>query len=58
MVGSIVVVGALTHCPLLYSMCHLKTTRINVESSLIWNLGFTSLNWAITLQKQAKVFIV
>ena len=38
-VDSIVVVGVLTHCVLLHSMCSLKATQINMQhSSLIWEL--------------------
>ena len=38
MVGSIVVVGALTHCALLHSICDLKVALINVQHCLIWEL--------------------
>ena len=37
-VGSIVVVGVLTHCALLHSMCDLKFTQMNMQHSLIWEL--------------------
>ena len=36
--GSIMVLGALTHCALLHSMCYLKTARINVQCHLILEL--------------------
>ena len=35
-VGSIIKVGALTHCSLLYSVLSLKVAQINVQCSLIW----------------------
>ena len=35
MIGSIVLVGALTHCALLHPMCDLKVVQINMQSSLI-----------------------
>ena len=35
---SIVLVGALTHCVLLHSMCDLKAAQINVQRCLIWEL--------------------
>ena len=38
MVGSIVVVGALTHCVLLNSMWDLKAAQMNLHFSLIWEL--------------------
>ena len=37
-VGSIVVVGALTCCALLHSICDLKATQMNVPHSLIQKL--------------------
>ena len=40
MVGSIVVLGALTCCALVHSMCDLKTTQENVQYELIWNFEF------------------
>ena len=38
LVGSIVVVGVLTHCALLYSMCDLKAVQMNMCCSLFWEL--------------------
>ncbi len=38
MVGSIVVVGALTCCALLHSMCDLKVTQMNMQHNLIQEL--------------------
>ena len=38
MVGSIVVVGMLTHCTLFLSICDLKETQMNMQHSLIWEL--------------------
>ncbi len=35
-VGSIVVVGVLTRCALLHSMCDLKAAQMNVHCGLIW----------------------
>ena len=46
MVGSIVVVGVLTCCALLHSMCDLKATQVTVQYSLIGNLCFMSSKWA------------
>ena len=37
-VGSIVVVGALTCCALLHSMCDLKVTQMNMQHSIICDL--------------------
>ena len=48
MVGSIIVVGALTPCALLHSMCDLKAAQMNV---LRMHLGFERL-------KQPKIFAV
>ena len=36
-VGSIMVVGALTDCVLFHSMCDLKDTQMNVKYGLIWD---------------------
>ena len=36
----VVVVGALTHCALLHSVCDLKATQTNVKYSLIWEFKF------------------
>ena len=36
--SSIVVVGALTHCALLHSVCDLKAAQMNMQSSLIQEL--------------------
>ena len=40
MLGSVVVVGALTCCALLDSMCDLKATYMNVQCNLIWEVIF------------------
>ena len=37
-VCSIVIVGALTHCALFYSVYDLKTTKMNMKCNLIWEL--------------------
>ena len=37
-VGSIVVVGVLTHWALLHCVCDLKVTQMNVQLNLIWKL--------------------
>ena len=37
-VGSIVVVGVLTHCALLHSVRDLKITKVNVQCSIIEEL--------------------
>ena len=50
MVGRIVVVGVLTCCALLYSMCDLKTARFNVQCCLIRK---HVIRW-----KQPKPFVV
>ena len=36
-VGSIVVVGVLTCCALLYSLCNMQTKQMNMQSSLIYD---------------------
>ena len=49
-VGSIMVVGALTHCTLLYFMRDLKDTQMNTKFSLIWEFMFyeTELDYNTT----------
>ena len=37
-VGSIVIVGALTCCALLHSLCDLKDMQMNVQYSIIWEI--------------------
>ena len=39
-IGSIVVVSALTSCALLHSMCDFKATQMNVQCDLIQDLMF------------------
>ena len=41
MVGSIVVVGVLTHCALIPFMFDLKAAQMNVQRSLIWKPIFS-----------------
>ena len=48
-VSSIVLIGALTRCALLHSVCDLKASLMNLQSSLIWGL---LLYWAIIPPKQ------
>ena len=38
LVGSIVIVGTLTCCTLLNSVCGLKVAKMNLQSSLVWKL--------------------
>ena len=38
-VGIIMVVGAMTHCALLYFLCDLKAAQMNVQHNLIRGLG-------------------
>ena len=38
MVASIVVVGVLTCCTLFHTVCDLKTTQMNMQYNLIWEL--------------------
>ena len=37
-VGSIMVVGVLTSCALLYCVCDLKAAQMNMDCCLIWKL--------------------
>ena len=57
-VDCIVLVGVLTHCTLLHSMCDLNAVQKNVQYSLIQEFMLTSSNWAITPWKQSKTFVV
>ena len=43
-VGSIMVVGALTHCVLLHFMYDFNATQINIQYSLSGNLKFMNSN--------------
>ena len=54
-VESIIVVGALIYA-LLRAMCYLKAAQMNMQFSLIQELMFSSLGWAITPWKQPKTF--
>ena len=38
MIGSIVIVGALTRCVLFHSVCDVKAEQTNVQHGLIWEL--------------------
>ena len=60
MVGSILVVGMLTCCALLHSMCELKAAQLNMQHIII---SRTSILWVPTglitpPQKQPKPFVV
>ena len=43
MVSSTQIVGTLTHCALIYSMCNFKASQMNLQCSLIWKLIFNEL---------------
>ena len=46
-ISSTMVVGVLTCCPLLSSMCNLKAAQINVNVAKFENICLTSLNWTL-----------
>ena len=43
--ASIVVIGVLTVCVLLHSMCYLKAAQINVQHSLIWEFMLSKFEY-------------
>ena len=40
LVDTFMVIGVLRHCALLFSVCDLKATQMNMQYSLIWELVF------------------
>ena len=55
-VGSIVVVGALTRCTLLHSMCDLKVTQTNVQCSQIQEPGHNTAEAPPPKKKQEVLY--
>ena len=54
LVGSIMIVAALTHCELLHSVCDLKTTQMNMQHNLIWELMLYKLKLVHNVMEAAK----
>ena len=49
LVGSIVVVRALTRCALLHNMCDLKATQINMQHNLIREFIFYKFELSLNI---------
>ena len=52
--GSIMVVGVLTYCELLHSVCDLKAAQMIVQRSLIWELMLHELELGHNAVKAIK----
>ena len=48
------VVGALTNCVLLHSMCNLKATQMNMQCSVMWELMYYELEVAHDAMEATK----
>ena len=57
LLGSIVVVGTLTRCVLLHSVCNLKAAQMIVRRCWIWELKLCQFEFAIRRLKQQKTFV-
>ena len=58
MIGSIVVVGALTGCALLQHVYDLKAAQMNVKRNLIRELWFYEFKLSHNFSEVAKTFVV
>ena len=57
MVGSILIVGALTRCALIHSMCDSKTAQNNMQCNLIGKLAFHEFELGHYAVEAAKNFV-
>ena len=60
-VSRILVVGILTHCALLHSVCDLKATQMNVQHSILWEFMFYKFKLAhnaMEATKNKEVYLV